>query len=243
MAEYGFSAINNQLSVVISNKYKVLVFSERSQFNIRSSKTDANGYGAATFAKVVRSQEAPQIFVRVVSASHPNLGLYITILGSPGAWTGFRVTSAARGGSTLQNYVVEFVVCKFTDSYNLQVYGSEVRGENNEPVYSSADKVVKFSRFTKVWTKLNGSGVDEYKSNMVIEGDDFVSISSFDRGVSWFMRGARYAGLTILDAGAPALIIFVTKDTSMGPWFWQGINNTNFSIPICKFPPSRYANT
>lgn len=240
MDEHGFLAVNNQLSVVVSNIYKVLVFSERSVFTITSSKTDRNGYGSAVFTKAVRTVEAPQIFIRVASASHSTLGLYITIQGSPGAWTGFQVTSAARGGSTLQNYTVEFVVCKFTDSYNSQVYGSEVRGENNEPVFSSADKVVKYSRFTKSWTKVTGTLVDEYRSGMVLDADDFVSISAFDRGVSWFIKGARYAGLTVYDNNAPSLTVFVTKETGGGYWYYQGTNDTFLSIPICKFPASRY---
>lgn len=242
MDEYGFSAINTQNSVVISNIYKVMVFSERSTFQIRSSHTDANGYGLVTFAKTIRTQEAPQIFVRVISASHANLGLYVTIQGSAGAWTGFKVTSAARGGSTLQNYTVECVVCKFTDSLNTETYGQEVRGPNNEPVFSSSDKVVRFSRFTKSWVKFTGNLVDEYKSNMTLDADDFVSVSSFDRGVSWFMGGADYAGLTILDGNVRTITVFVTK-ASGGNWYWEGVNGNNLSIPICKFPESRYVNS
>lgn len=43
MADYGFSALNDSSSVIVSNKYKVMVFSERGQFSITSRYSDREG--------------------------------------------------------------------------------------------------------------------------------------------------------------------------------------------------------
>lgn len=240
MADYGFSAINDFSSFIISSTYKVLVFSERGSFSIQSRNTDRPGYGAVNFAKTILTQEAPQVFIRLVAASHGDLGLYITMQGGPGGWTGFKVVSAVRGGSTLQNYALEYVVCKFADQSSTQPYALDIRGPNNEVVFSSQDKAVRYGRFAKNWSKYIGVNVDVYDSGVVLEADDFVCISSIDRGVNWFAKGSRYAGLTIYDEGVRALKMFNDKITAGGYWYWQGVNETCFTIPICKFPVGRY---
>lgn len=242
MADYGFSAVNDQMSVIITSTYKVMVFSERGVFNIRSRYTDRPGYGEVVFTKPILTQEPPQVFVRLQVASHPDLGLYITIRGGPGGWTGFQIVSAVRGGSALQDYTLEYVACKFADQPLTQKYGMEIRDANNVIVFSSQDKVVRYSKFAKNWTKTTGNLVDIYTSDVTIDADDFVCVSSIDRGVSWFIRGSRYAGITLYDNGARVLRMFNDKLTSGGYWYWQGTNNTCFAIPVCKFPTSRYSN-
>ncbi|MDC3735397.1 hypothetical protein KDL27_06340 [Pseudomonas syringae pv. syringae] len=241
MVDYGFSAVNGSSSVIISSKYKVLVFSERGQFSITSQYTDKEGFGSVVFTRPVLTQEPPQIFVRHISGSHPSLGVYTTMSGSPGNWTGFLVTSAVRPGGTLQNYSMEFVSCKFADQPSSQVYGMNIRDEGGRIVFSSSDKIVRYSKFAKGWTLQKGDLVDIYNSNLTIDADDFVCISSIDRGVMWFADGVQFAGLTLLANGVPVLQINA-QIAGGGYWYYQGVNETSFAIPVCKFPVSRYYN-
>lgn len=242
MADYGFSAVNGHGSVIITSQYKVLMFSERGTFGITSRYTDRPGYGAVTFIKPIATQEPPQVFLRYASGNHGDLGLYITLLGGAGNWTGFNVKSGVRGGKTLQNYLIEYVACKFSDRPPSVPFGMEIRDANSGIVFSSSDKVVRYGRFAKNWTKQNGTLVDIYHSNLTIEADDFVSVSFMDRGVSWFADGSRYAGVTLMDNGARVLKIFNDRNTSLGYWYYQGTNETCLAVPVCKFPQDRYFN-
>lgn len=242
MADYGFSAVNNHRSVIISSVYKVMVYSERGNFRIVSRYTNRPGYGQVVFQRPVLSQEPPQVFVRLETTRHNDLGLYITLQGGPGHWTGFKVVSAVRFGSVLQDYTLEYVICKFADRHNQQPYGLDIRGSGGEPVFSAHDNVVRYSKFAKRWVKQGGTLVDIYVSDVNIDVDDFVCITSIDRGVSWFAKGSRYAGLTLYDNGQRVLKIFNDRLTAGGYWYWQGTNDTCFAIPVCKFPLDRYYN-
>ncbi|WP_439851163.1 hypothetical protein ACTACG_07440 [Pseudomonas syringae] len=241
MSEYGFSALNDNNSVIISSKYKVMVFSERGQLSIKSQATNKEGRGTVVFARPIQTQEPPQIFVRHVSGSHSILSVYTTMSGGPANWTGFLITSAVRSGSTLQNYSVEYVSCKFSDQPSPEIYGMNIKDENSRIVFSSADKIVRYSKLAKNWTVQKGDVVDTYSSNLSIESDDFICVSSMDRGVMWFADGVQYAGLTILDNSLPVLKI-TAQVAGGGYWYWQGVNGTSFGIPVCKFPIDRYYN-
>ncbi|QPG62051.1 hypothetical protein HFV04_021350 [Pseudomonas sp. BIGb0427] len=242
MAEYGFYASNDFGSVTITSTYKVMVFSERGTFNITSRYTDRPGSGLVTFAKPILTLEPPQVFLRHVSGVHSTLGLYVTMLGSSGGWTGFLITSAVRGGNQLQSYLVEYVACKYADAPSAEMYGRNIWDANGRIVFSSSDRVVRFNKFTKNWTKSQGVNVDEYFSGLTIDADDYISVTSFDRGVEWFAGGARYAGVTIWDFNAPTLTIFCDKQTGGGYSYPYGTDGTSFSIPVCKFPISKYYN-
>ncbi|RMN34762.1 hypothetical protein ALQ61_04152 [Pseudomonas coronafaciens pv. zizaniae] len=241
MVDYGFSAVNGASSVIIGSKYKVLVFSERGQFAITSRYTDKEGFGSVVFARPILTQEPPQIFVRHITGSHPDLGIYTTMSGGPGNWTGFLVTSAVRFGGAVQNYSMEYVSCKFADQPSPEVYGMNIRDDAWRIVFSSADKIVRYSKFAKNWTLQKGDMVDIYNSNLTIDADDFVCISSIDRGVMWFADGVQFAGLTLLSNSVPVLQINA-QIAGGGYWYYQGMNETCFAIPVCKFPVSRYYN-
>jgi hypothetical protein len=242
MSDYGLAVTNAYGSVVISSAYKVMIFSERGSFRVLSRYTDREGSAIVTFLKPILTQEAPQLFFRHVSGFHTSLGVYITMLGSPGSWTGFVVVSAVCNGKTLQNYLIEYVACKFSDQPSAQRYGMNIYGPQGGIVFSSDDKVVKYSKFAKSWVLIKGNYVDAYKSNLSIEGDDFVCVSSIDRGVTWFADGANFVGMELLDNNIPVLNI-TAQQAAGGYWYYQGTNGTCFGVPVCKFPQSRYYNT
>ena len=242
--DFGLKVINNGGSVNISSDYKILVFSERGIFQIVSRYSDGEGYGQVTFTRPVTTVEPPQVFVRTISASHGALSFYTRLLGSSGNWTGFSVTSAVLG-SPLQNFTLEYVNCKYSDKRSTDKYGLEVYDYLGNVIYTSSDRAVRYSRFTKSWSYTGPTVaygvVGVFNSNMTIAADDFISITSIDRGVSWFNSYVDYAGLRIRDGGAPSLKIHINlsaTDTNL----FQGANS-NFSIPICKFPIDRYYNT
>lgn len=241
MDDYGFVAENDYGSVSISSVYKVLVFSERGQFRIQSRYTDKPGKGQFNFAKPILTVEPPQIFLRTITASHDNLGLYISIEGSSGNWTGFHVTSAVRGGSVLQDYLMEFVSCKYSDQQSDAEFGMEVRDGQEQIVYVSSDRVVRFGKFAKKWTVGRGFYVDTYYSDVVIDTSDFICVSSMDRGIMWFANNSQYAGITILDGGVPVLQIFNQKQY-LDRFYWQGSDGFFLGVPVCKFPIERYYN-
>lgn len=239
---YGLSVVNDYGAVVIDSDHKVLIFSERGNFNIQSRYTDREGYGNATFTKPILTQEPPQLFVRYVSGLHSNLGIYTTMLGSPGNWTGFRVTSAVRGNPNLQNYLMEYVSCKYAYQHNESDYGMEVYDKLGDIVFTSGDRIVRFGKFTKDWSLTVGNSVDIYRSGLAIDVDDFICVSAIDRGVMWFADHSNYTGLTILDGGVRVLNITTNVRTAGGEWFISGVGGTSFCIPVCKFPVDKYYN-
>jgi hypothetical protein len=241
MAEYGLSVTNNSGSIVISSNYRVLVYSERGTFKITSQNTDREGFGQVVFLRPVLTQEPPQVFLRYASGVHNTLGIFTVLQGGPGNWTGFYVTSAVRGNPSLQNYDIEYVSCMYSDRPNASRYGLELRDGAGSIVYASSDRVVKYSKFSKSWTWTQGSSVDYYDSNLTIDADDFVAVTSIDRGVSWFTGGASYAGMTLMQNGVRMLRI-IRNIPGGGLWFNQGTNGTCLAIPVCKFPIARYYN-
>ncbi|PWY38978.1 hypothetical protein [Pseudomonas sp. RW405] len=243
MAEYGFKAVNDFGSVTISSVYKVLVFSERGTYQVTSQYTDRGGEGAVTFLKPITTHEAPQVFVKVQSASHANLGIYISMTGSPGYWTGFRTFSAAPGSSPLQNFILEYVACKFADSVQATGYGMNIWDANGVPVFSAQDKVVRYSKFATSWNMVtNDSTYRVFVPNVVIDSDDFICVSAFDRGLNWATDNSQFSAFNIWLNWAPNLNTYVQRITALGYWYWQGTNDTSFTVPICKFPSDRYTN-
>lgn len=213
---YGISVVNDYGSIIVDSDYKVMVFSERGTFRITSKYTDKEGGGVVVFVRAILTQEPPQVFLRCVSGVHNNLGIYITMLGAAGAWTGFKITSAVRGGKSLQNYLVEYVSCKYADQPCATSYGMEIRNANGNIVFSSSDRIVKYGKFAKNWVLTSGIGVDVYESGLVIDLDDFVCVSAMDRGVMWFGQHSNYAGMTILAGGVPVLRIHNDVSTAGG---------------------------
>lgn len=239
MADYGLSVTNNGGSVIISNSYKIMVFSERGSFRITSPFTDKQGQGSYVFAKPITTQEPPQIFFGNLSGLHPRVSVYLTLLGGPGNWTGFVAYSAIAGGNQLQNTYVEFVACKYSNAPNPNQFGMNLWDANGNIIYNSEDRVVRYSKFGKNWRFVTGQTVFTYYSDLPMDADDFVCVSAFDRGVTWFI-GFNFAGMTILDNWAPALNIAVNVPGGGNAYPYGA--NTSFCIPVCKFPADRYHN-
>lgn len=243
MDEYGFRAVNDFGSVTISSVYKVLVFSERGAYQVTSQYIDRGGEGAVSFTKAITTQEAPQVFVRVQSASHATLGIYISMVGSAGNWTGFRTFSAAPGASPLQNFTLEYVACKFADSVQASGYGMNIYDSNGRPVFSAQDKIVRYSKFATNWTMVTDqSNYRVFTPNIDLDWDDFICVSAFDRGLNWATANSQFSAFNIWLNWAPNLNTYVQRITSLGYWYWQGTNGTNFTVPVCKFPADRYTN-
>lgn len=242
MEDYGLTVKNDSGSIIISSYYKVLVFSERGTFRIQSQYTDKPGYGIVAFKTPVRSSEPPEIFVRRVSGTTPNLNVFMTMLGSTGNWTGFKITSGA-GGSVLQNHSMEFVCCKFSDVKSNDAFGMQLWDESGRPVFTSSDRIVKFDKMTKAWSKSQGTNLDTYSSGMTVAADDFVSITSIDRGINWHILAGEYVSLALVSGNSRVLNILVQKNADgVSNWYYQGVRSTRFTIPVCKFPTDRYYN-
>ncbi|WP_028941632.1 hypothetical protein [Pseudomonas vranovensis] len=243
MAEYGFQAVNDYSTITISSTYKVMVFSERGMVRITSSYTDRGGQGQATFIRPIYTQEAPQLFVRVQSASHGALGLAVTLLGGPGNWTGFQLDSAATGAAPLQDFTLEYVSCKFADAVQNSGYGLNIWDANGIPVFNARDKIVRYSKFATSWSMAVDTSISRvFVPNVSIETDDFICVSAMDRGVNWFTDNAQFAGFNIWANWAPYLTLYCQRITALGYWYWQSMNETQFAVPVCKFPAARYTN-
>ncbi|WP_238936228.1 hypothetical protein [Pseudomonas weihenstephanensis] len=241
---YGLSATNNGGSVVISSEYKTLVFSERGTFRITSRYIDGEGYGSVTFAKPILTQEPPQIFTCCTGASHSALAIYTRVLGGPGYWTGFNVTSASNGVRPVQNFYMEYVSCKFSDSRSVDEFGLEIYDGSEGVVYTSSDRVVRYSKFTKDWDwrpPLGYGVVGVFHSRVAVDPDDFICISSIDRGNAWFCGRVHYAGLRIVDGGLQSVKILINRSKTYE--YLTQFSGPSFSIPVCKFPIERYYNS
>lgn len=239
--DYGLLVVNNSGSTVINSNRKILVFSERGAFAIKSKHSDSQGVGIYNFIKPIKTQAPPQIFLRTVSATNPSIVLYLVIMyGSAGNWTGVGFTSGA-GGANLQNHDMEIVVCKYSDALPTSQYGMVLRDKVGDILFSAEDRIVRYSRFTKNWVRTRGTFTDTYSSDIAPSSDEFICLSQMDRGVNWYAGQSAYATLQIRLNYAPALNMKVQLQ-NLGDLYGQGTNATCFSIPVCKFPVDRYYN-
>ncbi|QLG93505.1 hypothetical protein HZF02_16755 [Pseudomonas yamanorum] len=240
---FGISVTGDAGAVTISSENKVLVFSERGRYNIVASGNRV-GVGTVTFVNPIRTQEAPQIFIRIWSASGPSLAAYFRVLGGPGNWTGFQTTSGATQDSQLHD--IEYVACKFSDSTTKSSYGLQIYDESGGPIFSSDDRVVRYKKFTKSWRYIAGTGPgvnhDTWKSDVVIDAtNDFICISSMDGGPSWYNGIWTYTGLQLMSGGVRLLDIDVQREGTNDQTIFNAADSY-FAIPICQFPIERYYN-
>lgn len=245
---FGFHSINDAGSILISEKHKHLIFSERGSISLTNSVVDRPSSGSVLFAKPVSTVEPPQIYVRLQSSRHSSLDTYMYLTGGPGNWTGFVMFGAAMGGGTLPLYVLEFCVCKNVQTAPNSGYGMTIFDEQENPVFSHADKLVKYSGFTKKWTMSKTGAVGSFtyftfRSNVVIQQDDFINISSINKG--FINQNVRSNATTFysmeLYKGNTKVLNLITQSSSFdsNP---QRIGSMCFCIPICKFPISVYHN-
>jgi hypothetical protein len=130
------------------------------------------------------------------------------------------------------------VSCKYSDQQSNAEFGMEVRDGQEQIVYVLSDRVVRFGKFAKKLTVSRGFYIDTYCSDVVIDTSDFICVSSMGRGVMWFANNSQYAGLTILDGGAPVLQVFNQKQY-LDRVYWQGSDGFFLGVPVCKCPIER----
>lgn len=244
---FGFEAINLGGSVIISPSNTHLAFVERGTISVlNNSVVDRPAVGSAAFMKPITSKEPPQVFVRLQSSRHSGLEAYMRIDGSPGNWTGFTMWASAFGGSTLPLYVLEFCVCANVSSAPASGFGMSVFDADGKPVFSSTDKLVKFSKFTKKWSitisgAAGGYAYFTFTPDIQIESDDFINISSVNKGtVNQYLYQAMFHSIRLY-RNNERLLNLVTQGS-----YWYtvpgNVGNMRFCIPVCKFPAEIYHN-
>lgn len=242
---FGFEAKNNFGDVTLSDEYPTLVYSHRGQIVVENnSVVDRPAVGSASFPSVITQQAPPKIFIRFNSGRHNSCNVYLAMNGSPGSWTGFTIYAGALGGGTLPRHVLDYVVCKLTDNNPATGFGMAIYDSTGKLTYKSADRPVKFTKFTKSWSASYPGGLffNIVPVGITIEIDDYIEITSINRGNAH--QGMRsntymYSSLQILSGGTRTL--FLTEQNSSTLLVRPlEVGNTFFCMPICKFPNSQY---
>lgn len=241
---FGFQAINDAGSITISDQYPNLVYSERGQIVVQnSSVVDRPAVGSVTFSKPVLQSAPPSVFVRFNSGRHSSCTIYLQMLGSPGNWTGMTIRAAAIGGGVLPRHVLDYVICKFTTPEEPTGFGLAVYDGNGAPTYKSQDAAVKYTKFTKSWSR---SGTANFviltPSGISIEIDDYIEISSINRGNAHqpLLQNYQYSSLDLLTDDIRVLRLITQNSIQIGVGGPTQVGSTFFCIPIAKFPISVY---
>lgn len=241
---FGFEAINNQGSVTISDQFPNLVYSERGQVIVQNtSVVDRPAVGVVTFESAVRQTAPPTIFVRFNSGRHPQCSIYLEMRGSAGNWTGFVIRAAAIGGTVLPRHVLDYVVCRITTNTNPSGYGLAVYDSSGVPTYKSQDVHVKYSKFTKSWSK---SGTSFFlvltPDGISIANDDYIEISSINRGnaLMGLERDYMFSNVDLFRDNSRVLRLITQNSTELGFGGPTDVDSCFFCIAICKFPTSIY---
>jgi hypothetical protein len=241
---FGFQAKNDQGSITISDQFPNLIYSERGQIVVQNtSVVDRPAVGSVTFTNPVTQAAPPIIFIRFNSGRHGSCTIYLQMNGTPGNWTGMTIRAAAIGGGTLPRHVLDYVVCRTANTSPASGYGMAVYDSNGNPTYKSQDVHVKYSKFTKSWTR---SGTEFFviltANSISIEDDDYIEVSSMNRGnanMSLFPN-YMYSSLDLLTGGTRVCRLIIQNSVTQGSGGPMEANSTFFCMPICKFPQSVY---
>lgn len=248
---YGFSAVNSSGSILVSSSARVLVYRFRGQGRLTSRYTNRPGYMEVVFSSPVTSVTPPHIFIRVLSASHSSCAVITAVSGTPGNWTGFTLTSGVLGGSRLQDFLIDYVVCSTEPKVVSPTgYGFNILDEAGASVFNSSEKVCSTTKWTKKWRNrpywfdsyyggYRYLPTDASGNDMSIAVDEYCDITAVSSGfwLSW-VRSIEYAAVVIWQDNANTLQI----DHQGGVQNLRAAPaDLNFSVPICKFPLSRYA--
>lgn len=241
---FGFEAINDGSSVLVSNNHRHLSFKERLSVTVTNTVVDRPSTGSASFSSPVTTQAPPTIFAKLQSTRHSSIEMYCVVLGSPGNWTGVRFYASAYGGSTLPLYVLDCVVCHFITADTSEDFGMVLYDEEGVPVFCHDNKLVKYSKFTKKWTLQKTSSAYSYytfRPDVTIATDDYIDVSSLNRGVVMqLVYGMMFSSVRIYRDNSPTLeLVAQANSNTSNP---QGVSEMNFCIPVCKFPESVYHN-
>lgn len=242
---FGFEAINDNNSVIISSDSRPLVYIGRGQVSLTNSVVDRPAVGSTTFPTVT-TQAPPRIFVRLNSSRHASMNCYVYINGSPGNWTGFTMYAGAQGGGTLPLYVLDYTLCIPSGGSGTSLtsgYGMVLYGEDGQEVFNNTQRIVRFGKFTKVWSyTINITSTATFhnlNSNVSIDPDDYIDITYFNRGiVLQQVVNAMFTSL-ILYSNSVRVLQMQTQATNRTDQILDaGI--TYYCTPICKFPIDRY---
>lgn len=240
---FGLDVLNNANSTLISSNSRPMIFSERGFVSVtNSSVVDRPAYGSVVFSIPVLTQAPPCVFIRLDSSRHSSLSLYVIMTGVPFNWTGFIIVASAQGGGVLPLYVLEYVVTKNFDLGEATGYGLMLYNEYGVPIFRHDRKLVKYSKFTKKWTltqTVPGYTFFTFSSNLTIDADDFIDVSSINRGiVHQAVVNKMFTSLSIYE-GSQRVLKLQTQSAA-GASNPQNIPAMNFCIPVCKFPSSVY---
>lgn len=246
---FGFEARNDLGSVTLSDEYPTLVYSHRGQIIVENgSVVDRPAVGSVSFPFIIQQISPPKVFIRFNSGRHNSCNIYCVMNGSANNWTGFTIYAGALGGGTLPRHVLDYVVCKFTDSTPPTGFGMAIYDSTGKPTYKNQDRAVRYSKFTKSWSlsTIISGGIyfaNLTPSNITIELDDYIDISSMNRGNGHFtIQGngtMQYSTAQILTGGTRVLILVQQNSSSLYSASLE-VGNTFFCMPICKFPTSQY---
>ena len=242
---FGFSAVNDSDSVMVSDTHQHLVFERRGTLTVSGGTINKQHSAAITFPTAITTTPPPKIFLKVQSSSHASITMYCVLLGSPGNWTGFRIYCAAAGTAPAPNYVFQYVVCKFVNSAPSSGFGMVIYDAAGQPVFRHDAKLVKYSKFTKTWTytrTLSGAWFYTFfPSGITITPDDFIDVSSINRGcVIMEVYGIQYTSLRIWRSSAPVLQLVAQANSSQSDP--QYVSSMRFCMAICQFPSDVYYN-
>lgn len=230
MSNFGLQVTNDSGVLQLDDTTPILVYLFRGTVT-----TSTPGTSSVTFPKPVKTNNPPQIFLRIYDITSPGNLSYIVMLGSPGNWTGFTLRSASGVGGTTSFEWVATVDSKslHSDGFGLEVYGPD--GTSN---FNSEFLPVFASKVTTRWTyQFYFGNVRALISDVKHGPDEFVSISSLNNGYEFF-GDVEYIGLSLWGYGQRDLSIMVNMwDVGSGP---QDQYSVNIGIPICKFPIDKY---
>lgn len=239
---YGLEVFNDNNTLQISSTKPPLIYKERGFVTLTRNVVDRPAFGVVTFTSPITTYAPPKVFVRVQSSNLPSCQVYITITGSPNNWTGFVMYAGAFGGGVLPMHVIEYVCCYV---YKKEIvsppnYGLELFDENGVSSFHSSANIVHYYKFTKKWTESYFNYFHTYTPNpdITIDADDFIDISSCNRGPIFVVTNRfMFFSFTLRRDSQRTLRISVQVSLPESP---QNISLANLCIPICKFPISKY---
>ena len=144
---YGLQFINNSNSVVVDSEFARLCVIESGRYSPNAN----NGYGAlVTFARVVTFQNPPLVFVRPDTvAGVAQLG-GMRVIGGPGNWTGFYVSTYNTIGFPPNG---KYFVGSF-GGQSVSSYGMRLWDGNAQVLFDSGTVCASFTRSFQNWTYL-----------------------------------------------------------------------------------------
>lgn len=244
---FGFEARNGSGSVIVSDHDMPLTYKERGNLVVSNSVVDRPSTAVFNFSSSVTTQTPPTVFLRIISSRDSSVMLYSACVGSPGNWTGVRITVAASGGTVAPRYEFELIICQLKSAATTARFGMAIHDANGAQVFSDADRVVLYSKFTKKWTVSMTGGFPGYgfytltPTGITISSDDYIDISSINRGIApQYIWDTMYTSVRVMRSGERVLEL-VTQD-SVGDTRpdSHAYSNINFCMAVCKFPSYRY---